>query len=32
VLATFRSADTAGSGVDGQAVAIEVVEDDYVPR
>jgi hypothetical protein len=32
VLATFRAADRAGSGVDGTAVAIEVVEDDYLPQ
>jgi Flp pilus assembly protein TadD len=32
VLATFRASDRAGSGVDGTAVAIEVVEDDYLPQ
>jgi hypothetical protein len=32
VLATFRSAEPPGRDVDGQAVAIEVVEDDFVPR
>jgi len=31
VLATFRASDRPGSGVDGTAVAIEVVEDDYLP-
>jgi tetratricopeptide (TPR) repeat protein len=32
VLATFRASDQPGSGVDGTAVAIEVVEDDYLPH
>jgi hypothetical protein len=32
VLATFRSADPPIRGVDGQAVAIEIVEDDYMLR
>jgi tetratricopeptide (TPR) repeat protein len=32
VLATFRASDRSASGVDGTAVAIEVVEDDYLPQ
>jgi hypothetical protein len=31
VLATFRAGDQPDSGIDGQAVAIEVVEDDFLP-
>ena len=31
VLATFRAGDSTRGGVDGQAVAIEVVEDDFLP-
>jgi len=31
VLATFRGGDQAGGGVDGKAVAVEVVEDDFLP-
>jgi tetratricopeptide (TPR) repeat protein len=32
VLATFRASDRPGTDVDGTAVAIEVVEDDYLPQ
>jgi hypothetical protein len=31
VLATFRAGDQPGGGIDGTAVAIEVVEDDFLP-